>query len=70
MLAAVALAILVGVFAWAGGRGYRDTSAELSGEAGLVCAELGKLIRQSENILGDPTERILRLAALSLVVLD
>jgi hypothetical protein len=43
---------------------------ELSGEGGLVCAELGKLIRQSENILGDPTERILRLADLSFVVLD
>jgi hypothetical protein len=52
------------------GRGYRGTSAELSREAGLVCAELGKLIRQSENILGDPTERILRLADLSFVVLD
>jgi hypothetical protein len=25
------------------------TSAELSGEAGLVCAELGKLIRQSAH---------------------
>ena len=43
---------------------------ELSGEGGLVCAELGELIRQSENILGDPTERILRLADLSFVVLD
>jgi hypothetical protein len=43
---------------------------ELSGEAGLVCAELGELIRQSEDVLGDPTERILRLADLSFVVLD